>query len=143
MLTQDIFVSIGGSKNYYGKKPFKIGTPLILRKEPDNPYDQEAIGVFSPFLGKLGYVSNQGPTSVKGTQTASRIYDRIMEECACVVRFITEDAIIAQVYPFKTLDVRFEIGLKDYEDLIFEEDEEDLFDDEFEEDYDESDWEDF
>lgn len=139
MLNQDIFVTITDTEDFYGNKAFKVGSPLILRKDLDQ---EEVIGVYSPFLGQVGNVARTPKDMVEGTKSSARIYDTIMEECACIVRFVTQEAPIAQVYPFKGLDISIDIQIRDYDDLLLEEDEDDL-DLYYDEGYDDSDWEDW
>lgn len=66
-----------------------------------------------PLLGCVGYVANSVRTTARGTMSAGRLYDKVPEECAAVVRFITERSIIAEVLPNKQLHVQTQITLMD------------------------------
>ncbi len=42
------FITLTGFDHYCGKLPFKIGHLVYCQKEPDNPYDGEAIAALMP-----------------------------------------------------------------------------------------------
>ncbi|MGI6160439.1 MAG: HIRAN domain-containing protein [Christensenellales bacterium] len=109
MFNNELYITITGLKHYYGIKPFKVGYPVTLLKEPDNPYDEEAIMVSAPVLGKVGYVANSPYTVTTGCMSAGRIYDAIPDECVAIARFITSSSVIALVLPDKKLKVKVEI----------------------------------
>lgn len=94
-----MFITITGLNHYYGKKPFKVGKLVIIRKEPDNGYDSEAIRVELPHIDTIGYVANSTNTVFDGTMSAGRIYDKIDEYAYAEVLFITHSSIIAIVVP--------------------------------------------
>ena len=96
---ENIFITITGISHYYGKKPFEIGRTVKLIKEPDNPYDNEAIGVYLPFIDKIGNVANSVQTVFAGTQSAGRIWDKIGESAFAQVMFVTHSSVIALVLP--------------------------------------------
>ena len=103
MFENELYITITGHCYYFDKKAFKIGGPVTLKKEPDNLYDLEAIKVLAPQLGKAGYVANSPRTVADGTLSAGRLYDRIPDECAAVVLFMTSSQVIARVLPDKKL----------------------------------------
>lgn len=113
MLENEMYITITGHNYAYQLKPFSIGSLVTLRKEPDNAHDKEAIEVLIPFLGRVGYVANSSHTVVAGCLSAGRLYDKMQEECAAVVRFITGNKVIAQVLPDKRLTVKVEVLLED------------------------------
>jgi len=96
---ENIFITITGINHYYGKKPFEIGRTIKLIKEPDNPYDNEAIGVYLPFIDKIGNVANSVNTVYGGTQSAGRIWDKIENEVFTQVMFTTHSSVIALIIP--------------------------------------------
>ncbi|MBQ8795897.1 MAG: HIRAN domain-containing protein [Clostridia bacterium] len=96
---KNIFITITGINHYFGKKPFEIGRTVSLIKEPDNPYDKEAIGVYLPFIDKIGNVANSVNTVYAGTQSAGRIYDKLEEEVYAQVMFVTHSSVIALILP--------------------------------------------
>jgi len=99
---ENIFITITGISHYFGKKPFEIGRTLKLIKEPDNPYDSEAIGVYLPFIDKIGNVANSVNTVYGGTQSAGRIWDKIENEAFAQVMFTTHSSVIAIILPPKS-----------------------------------------
>lgn len=96
---ESIFITITGISHYFGKKPFEIGRTVKLIKEPDNPYDNEAIGVYLPFIDKIGNVANSVNTVYGGTQSAGRIWDKISDSAFAQVMFVTHSSVIALVLP--------------------------------------------
>lgn len=96
---QNIYITIVGFTNYYGKEPFKIGTEFTCVKEPDNAFDSEAIKVIFPLFGTVGYVANSVNTKANGTSTAGRVYDKVGDRFTVTVLFSTNTKIIAQVVP--------------------------------------------
>ena len=53
-----VFITLTGTKHYFGNDFLEKGTKIRLEKEPDNGYDKEAIKVTYEGLGKIGYVAN-------------------------------------------------------------------------------------
>lgn len=94
---QDLYVTVTGCWNYYGKKPFAIGRLIRCRKEPDNEYDTEAIRCSLPVLGAVGYVANSIKTVAGGTMSAGRLYDRVGERFYVRVMFTTQTKVICRV----------------------------------------------
>ncbi|MGN1362668.1 MAG: hypothetical protein ACI4VU_02955 [Methanobrevibacter sp.] len=78
-------------------KPFKLGSIVKLIKDRENGYDTEAIRVDLRYAGPSAYVANSVNTVVKGTMSAGRIYDKIMDEDYGIVKFIFKDAIICRL----------------------------------------------
>lgn len=113
MFENELYITITGLNHYFGKKPFKIGSYVTLKKEPDNAYDDEAIMVKAPLLDKVGYVANSPHTTAQGCMSAGRLYDEIPDECAAVVRFMTCSKVIARVLPDKKLAVKVDVDLVD------------------------------
>lgn len=54
IVTQDLFATVVGLKNYKGNKVFKLGSIVKLIKEPDNDFDTEAIKCELNYIGKTG-----------------------------------------------------------------------------------------
>ena len=92
-----IYVAITGLKHYYGTSFLKPGQYIQLIKEPDNPYDQEAIKAEIPPIGKIGYVANSIYTVPKGCRSAGRIYDSIDQQAGGMVRFVMKDTVIVEL----------------------------------------------
>lgn len=51
-----IFITLTGTKHYFGNDFLEKGMKIRLEKEPDNEYDKEAIKVTYEGLGKMGDV---------------------------------------------------------------------------------------
>ncbi len=96
---ENIFITITGINHYFGKKPFEIGRTVKLIKEPNNTYDSEAIGVYLPFIDKIGNVANSVNTVYGGTQSAGRLWDKIDDTALAQVMFTTHSSVIAIVLP--------------------------------------------
>ena len=72
-----VFITLTGTKHYFGKEFLKKGTKIRLEKGTDNEYDKEAIKVTYEGLGKIGYVANSSYTVIGDSMSAGRIYDKI------------------------------------------------------------------
>ena len=96
-MKEETYVTINHLDECFGSTRFRVGEELILKKDHDNPYDDEAIEVYAKENYRCGYVANSVSTVARGSYSAGRIYDQIGETCKCVVRFITEDMLIAEV----------------------------------------------
>ena len=72
-----VFITLTGTKYYYGNDFLKKGMKIRLEKEPDNEYDKEAIKVTCEGLGKIGYVANSSYTVMGESMSAGRVYDKI------------------------------------------------------------------
>ena len=94
---KNIFVTITGFQHYYGREPFQIGNLIRCAKEPGNPYDSDAIRAFLPYIGKVGYIANSPQTKAGGTESASRIYERMPKRFYVRVLFTTCTKIICRV----------------------------------------------
>jgi len=92
-----IYFTLTGTKHYYGKEFLKAGTKILLKKEPDNEYDKEAIKVTYEGLGKIGYVANSSYTVIGDSMSAGRIYDKIGDIAKAKVVLITEQGTICRL----------------------------------------------
>ena len=91
------YVTITGVNFYYGREVFRIGKKFYCRKDYFNSYDTEAIEVLDRALGTVGYIANSVSTTVPGTMSAGRIYDRVGETFLIRVMFMTHTKIICEV----------------------------------------------
>ncbi len=96
-MLEGLFVTVTGFSHYWNKTPFPIGAVLLCRKEPQNPYDSEAIAVWMQGGEKVGYIANSTNTKANGTMSAARIYDRIGDCFLIEVCFSTQSKIICRV----------------------------------------------
>lgn len=92
-----MYITIAGMNHYYGSEIFEKGMKVKLEKEPDNPYDREAIAARTKGLGKIGYVANS-PYTVQGeSMSAGRLYDKIGDTADADVLFVLPQSIICRL----------------------------------------------
>ena len=96
-MKDSLFITVDHFDDCLGYTGFRVGEKLTLRKDHDDPYDDEAIAVYSDGGSRCGYVANSVTTVARGTYSAGRIYDEFEEETKCIVRFITEDMLIGEL----------------------------------------------
>ena len=89
-----IYVTINHLDVFDSMYRFKPGDVLTIRKDHDNPYDDEAIVAYGKHGNKCSYVANSVCTVARGTYSAGRAYDKIPEEVNCAVCFVTEENLI-------------------------------------------------
>ena len=91
------YFTLTGTKHYFGTDFLKKGMKVQLIKEPDNPYDKEAIRIEIEPLGKIGYVANSSYTVLGESMSAGRLYDKIKHKATGKVQFITEQGVICSL----------------------------------------------
>ncbi|MCL6613463.1 MAG: HIRAN domain-containing protein [Firmicutes bacterium] len=91
------YVAVVGCRYYFGGEILRPGQVLRLVKEPDNPYDDEAIRVELPSVGRVGYLANSVHTVPRGCCSAGRIYDTFAEETTGTVRFVVGMTAIVEL----------------------------------------------
>lgn len=91
------YITIVGFNHYYGGTPFKIGKKIKCIKEPDNPYDSEAIRAVVKHIGTVGYVANSVYTVAGGTKRAGRIWNKVKKKFWVEVMFVTGSKVICRV----------------------------------------------
>ena len=96
-MESELFVTVTGINHYYGITPFEIGREIQLAKEPDNLYDSDAIVATLPYIGAIGYVANSVHTVVRGTFSASRVYDRLGCNATAKVMFVNGSSAICRI----------------------------------------------
>ena len=95
---KDIYFTITGTKYRYGHDFMKPGMKVKLVKEPDNPYDTEAIRVeMKNGLGLVGYVANSIHTVKGECVSAGRMYDRIGKKAKGTVKMVLPDGVICKL----------------------------------------------
>jgi len=94
-----LFVTITGMHHYLGKSVLKPGMLVLLVKEPDNEYDENAIRVDLVPVGCVGYVANSPHTVIDGTMSANRIYESMARACFARVMFAKGGFIVARLEP--------------------------------------------
>ena len=96
-MMKDVFFTITGMSHYYGNVFMKTGMKVKLIKEPDNPYDKEAIRVELKGLGKIGYVANSTYTVMGESMSAGRIYDYMKKKAKGKVILVTEKGVLCEL----------------------------------------------
>lgn len=89
-----IYFTITGTSYRYGTELFEKGDRVMLKKEPDNKYDHEAIQAKVPGLGVIGYVANSVPTVLGESYSAGRLYDKIGDEAEGKVIRVLPEALL-------------------------------------------------
>ena len=57
-----VFITVTGTKFYFGQEFLEKGMSITLKKDPDNEYDKEAIKAEMDGLGQIGHVANSVST---------------------------------------------------------------------------------
>ena len=91
-----VFITLTGTKHYFGNDFLEKGMKIRLGKEPDNEYDKEAIKVTYKGLGKIGYVANSPYTVIGESMSAGRLYDKIGDVAYAKVLLITSVGTICK-----------------------------------------------
>ena len=89
--------TITGTDYRYGKDFLEPGMEVRLIKEPDNEVDREAIRVELEGIGIIGYVANSVYTVLGESYSAGRLYDKIPEKIAGIVRYNLDRGVICDV----------------------------------------------
>mgnify|MGYP000485413793 CR=1 FL=1 len=92
-----VFITLTGTKHYFGNDFLEKGTKIRLEKEPDNEYDKEAIKVTYKGLGKIGYVANSSYTVIGESMSAGRLYDKIGDVAYARVVLVTPVGTICKI----------------------------------------------
>ena len=92
-----VFITLTGTKHYFGNDFLKKGTKIRLEKEPDNEYDKEAIKITYEGLGKIGYVANSSYTVIGESMSAGRLYDKIGKKAKAKVVLVTDHGTICSI----------------------------------------------
>ena len=96
-MMKKVFITLTGTKYYFGDDFLEKGMKIRLEKEPDNEYDKEAIQVKVKGLGKVGYVANS-PFTVKGeSMSAGRLYDKIGDKAKGKVVFVVDGGVVCRI----------------------------------------------
>ena len=85
-----VFITLTGTKHYFGNDFLEKGTKIRLEKEPNNEYDKEAIKVTYEGLGKIGYVIGE-------SMSAGRLYDKIGDVAYAKVILATPAGTICKI----------------------------------------------
>lgn len=99
-----IYITLTGTKHYYGSEFLKPGMKLKLEKEPDNEYDKEAIMVKIEGMGKIGYVANSPYTVIGESMSAGRLYDKVTDNVTVKVVLVTAQGTLCKVNQKNIID---------------------------------------
>ena len=97
---EKIYFTIAGTHFYHGKDFFEKDMEVKLVKEPDNPFDKEAILVKVEGLGDVGHVANSPYTVIGESYSAGRLYDKIGDTAEGTVLYIVDGGVLG----FVTID---------------------------------------
>ena len=97
---EKIYFTIAGTQFYHGKDFFEKDMEVKLVKEPDNPFDKEAILVKVEGLGDVGHVANSPYTVVGESYSAGRLYDKIGDTAEVYVLYVVDNGVLV----FVTID---------------------------------------
>ena len=89
-----IMVTMTGISHFIDCKELEANQDVILKKEPTNKYDKEAIAVYVNDSMQVGYIANSTFTVAKGTSSAGRLYDKIGNEAKARILVIFKDAAV-------------------------------------------------
>lgn len=91
---EKIYFTITGTQFYHGKDFFEKDMKVNLVKEPDNPFDKEAILVKVEGLGDVGHVANSPYTVVGESYSAGRLYDKIDDTAEGTILFVLDKGVL-------------------------------------------------
>lgn len=91
---EKIYFTITGTQFYHGKDFFEKNMEVKLVKEPDNPFDKEAILVKVEGLGDVGHVANSPYTVVGESYSAGRLYDKIDDTAEGTILFVLDKGVL-------------------------------------------------
>ncbi len=93
----EIYVTLTGTKYYFGQDFLKPGMKLRLVKEPENEYDKEAIRIEKKGLGTVGHVANSPYTVIGDSLSAGRLYDRIGKKAKARVVHVLPQGVLCRI----------------------------------------------
>ena len=96
-MKSSIYITINHLDEYGGPESFRINDKLIMKKDLDNPFDDEAIAIYNDHNIRCGYVANSVYSVARGTRSSGYIYNLVNDEDKCVVKFILDNCLIAEV----------------------------------------------
>ena len=95
-MNDSIHITINHLDDYRSAFFLKPGDTLRLEKDRNNTYDDEAIKVKKDSV-TIGYVANSVHTVMRGTCSAARVYDQIKDDALCIIRFMNQELLIAEI----------------------------------------------
>ena len=92
-----IKITITGIDHYINVYDLDVNQKVILKKEPDNKFDTEAIAVYTDDFKKIGYIANSTSTVAKGTYSSGRLYDKMKDQKEATIDVVIHKSAIAIV----------------------------------------------
>ena len=92
-----LFITITRINDYIGVEMLRTGMELLMKKDTNNPYDDEAIHVYTNRNVKVGFVANSVCSVIRGTHSAGYVYQKIDDKTKCKVFFIGAEQAIAKL----------------------------------------------
>ena len=96
-MTEKAFITITGTGFYFGQEFLEPGMRVILKKDPENEYDKEAIRAEMKGLGQIGHVANSVGTVLGESMSAGRLYDKIGDTAEAGVLYILPKGVLCEV----------------------------------------------
>lgn len=93
----EIYITLTGTKYYYGKDFLKSGMKVRLVKEPENEFDKEAIRAEKKGLGTIAHVANSPHTVIGESLSAGRVYDRIGKKAVARVVHVLPQGVLCRI----------------------------------------------
>lgn len=91
------YLTITHIDDYAGIESIRPGMKLRLKKDHDNPYDDEAIAVYLNREIRCGFAANCTHTVCRGTHSAGYLQHLFDEEAGCTVLFVAAEFAIAEL----------------------------------------------
>ena len=97
MEDRNIYITIDHLDDFEYTSILRPGDRLVLKKDKENIYDDEAIIVYKENKTKIGYVANSVHSVARGTYSAGRVYDQINDDAECIIRFMNQEILICEI----------------------------------------------
>ena len=107
MMNKEIYFTITGLHYCEGDEFIEPGMEVILEKEPDNKYDNEAILVKLPGIATIGHVANSCNTVIGECYSAGRLYDKIGDKAMGKVKYKMDKGVVCEL--IETIDKQTEL----------------------------------
>ena len=98
-MDKKVYITITGTKFYYGQEFLEPKMKVTLRKDPDNEHDNEAIKVELEGLGQIGHVANSPHTVIGESFSAGRLYDKIGDTAEAEILYVLPAGVLCVVNP--------------------------------------------
>ncbi len=96
-MLKKIYFTITGMHFFEGDEFIEPGMEVMLEKEPDNKYDNEAILVKLPGVATIGHVANSCHTVIGECYSAGRIYDKIGDTAYGKVMYKMDRGVVCEL----------------------------------------------